>query len=156
MSAASIRVHGIRPSELLRAPLLEDVADELIVALEGRTLVAFAATIELAFLTRLCRQLKRRGPRRAIDVVGLVARDRRPGGVRSWRLADLAEEYGLPVARTHHALGDALTTAQLFLVLASRMEGRGRSSVRDLERAGRSQFATSSLRPPLDLGRPLS
>jgi DNA polymerase-3 subunit epsilon len=37
----------------------------------------------------------------------------------------------------HHALGDALTTAQVFLALASHLEQHGQRSVRDLMRAER-------------------
>ena len=141
--AESIRVHGIRPGDLTAAPLLDDVGTELIDALEGRTLVAYAAEIEVAFLDRLCRQLGRPRPRSTIDVLALAAADSELGPPRSSGLANLAERYGVPVARTHHALGDALTTAQLFLVLATRLEVRGKGSLPDLRRAGRSQFARS-------------
>ena len=147
--ADSVRVHGIRPVELTAAPSLDEVAHELLDALEGRTLVAHAAMIELAFLGRL-REHGRRRIRRAIDVIDLAAelaaRDRNFLRVPSARLADLAAGFGMPVARTHHALGDALTTAQLFLVLATRLELLGAGRLRDLAGAGRSRFAGSFLR----------
>ena len=145
--AESIRVHGIRPVELTTAPSLDEVAHELLDALEGRTLVAHAAMIELAFLGRL--QKHGRRIRQAIDVIDLAAelaaRDRGVPTARSARLADLAAGFGVPVARTHHALGDALTTAQLFLVLATRLELLGAGRLRDLAGAGRSQFARGFL-----------
>jgi len=140
VTAESIRVHGIRPVELTAAPSLDEIAHELLDALEGRTLVAHAATIELAFLGRLQKHGRRR-VRRAIDVIDLAAdlaaRDRGVPTPRSARLADLAAGFGVPVARTHHALGDALTTAQLFLVLASRLELLGAGRLRDLAGARR-------------------
>lgn len=142
----SIRVHGIRPTELTGAPELDKVSDELLGALEGRMLVAHASGIELAFLGRLYDERGRRRPRRAIDVIDLaVELTSREGAAppRSARLADLAERYGVPAARTHHAFGDALITAQLFLVLATRMERLGAAGVRDLVRAGRSHTAKS-------------
>jgi DNA polymerase III epsilon subunit-like protein len=49
----------------------------------------------------------------------------------------------VPVVRTHHALGDALITARLFLVLATRLERLGAGRVPDLERAGSIQIARS-------------
>ncbi|GIU95272.1 MAG: DNA polymerase III subunit epsilon [Gaiellaceae bacterium] len=139
--AASIRVHGIRPSELERAPRLEDVLDELVEALRDRVLVAHAAGVELGFLRRIRRQYGRPRVRRAIDVLDLadeLAR-RKPTSPAppSERLAVLAAAHGVPVARTHHAFSDALTTAQLFLVLATRLEHLGAGRVRDLRRAGR-------------------
>ena len=145
--AESIRVHGIRPVELTTAPSLDEVAHELLDALEGRTLVAHAAMIELAFLGRL--QKHGRRIRQAIDVIDLAAelaaRDHDVPRVPSARLADLAAGFGIPVARTHHALGDALTTAQLFLVLATRLELLGAGRLRELAGAGRSQFARGFL-----------
>jgi len=144
--AESIRVHGLRPLDLERAPALDEVGEELLEALAGRVLVAHAARIELSFLERTYRRRGRRPPRRAIDVLGLaaeLARSGHPARPSSPRLADLAAAHGVPVARTHHALADALTTAQLFLVLASELERRGGGSLRRLRRAGRSQNARS-------------
>jgi DNA polymerase III subunit epsilon len=144
---ASIRVHGIRPGDLTEAPVLGDVVDELFLALEGRDLVAHAAGVELGFLEQL--RVRHRGPRvrQAIDVIdlagSLAALDRGAPVPASPRLAALADTFGVPVARTHHAFGDALTTAQLFVVLATRMERLGAGRLRDLARPRRSQFATS-------------
>ena len=137
----SIRVHGIRPLELESAPELREVADEVLGALEGGRLVAHACGIELAFLGRLYEGRGQRPPRRAIDVIDLAAELTEQEceiPVRSWRLSEMAKRYGVPVVRTHHAFGDAFVTAQLFLVLATRLERLGVASVRDLERAGRS------------------
>jgi len=146
-SAESIRVHGIRPDELRDASSLAEVVDELMDAIGTRVLVAHAAAVELGFLGRLRQRHGVRPIRRAIDVLDLsdevAARDRDAPAVGILRLAALAEAHGIPVARTHHAFGDALTTAQLFLVLATRLEGLGAGRLRDLERAGRSQFARS-------------
>jgi DNA polymerase-3 subunit epsilon len=131
----SIVVHGIRPDDVVDAPELETVADELVEALTGRTLVAHAAWIELSFLNRFFRKARWRR-RAAIDVLDLASRlavlERAPERATSRRLIDLAADYGVPPAPTHHALGDALTTAQLFLVLATRLERYGFVRVRDL------------------------
>jgi DNA polymerase-3 subunit epsilon len=140
----SIRVHGIRPVELEGAPPIAAVAAELKAALHGRALVAHWDAIELAFLRQVFGRLDPRRPRRAIDVLDLAAEAaRREGGppLPSGRLSDLAALYDVPVGRTHHALADALTTAQLFLALATRLERLGRGRVLDLHRARPVQFA---------------
>ena len=49
-------------------------------------------------------------------------------------LSSAAERYGVPVANPHEALDDAMVTAQLFLVLASRLEQRGFGSTRSFLR----------------------
>jgi DNA polymerase III subunit epsilon len=131
----SIVVHGIRPDDVADAPELESVADELLEALAGRTLVAHAAWIELSFLNRFFSK-RRRQWRRAIDVLNLASRLAAFDGARerasSRRLVDLAARHDVPPGPTHHAFGDALTTAQLFLVLATRLERYGVTRVRDL------------------------
>jgi len=40
-------------------------------------------------------------------------------------LGEAARRFGLPVHRPHHALGDALTTAPLFLAVATGLEADG-------------------------------
>lgn len=159
LPAASIRVHGIRPSEVRDAPTLDAVLDELVEALRGRILVAHAAGVELGFLAQMRKRYGRPRVRRAIDVLDLadeVARGDPAAAPPSKRLAAIAELHGVPVVRTHHAFSDALTTAQLFVVLASRLERMGRGRIRDLRRAGRPHCARSSSRAPLERAGPVS
>ena len=50
-AAESIRIHGIRPSDLEAAPALDEILDDVLVALSGRLVVAHAAFVEQGFLT---------------------------------------------------------------------------------------------------------
>jgi DNA polymerase-3 subunit epsilon len=137
----SIIVHGIRPGDVADAPSLDEVAEELVEALAHRMLVAHVAWFELAFLNRFFRKRGRRSWRTAVDVVELASRllllERTAARVVPRRLADLAARFGVPGGRAHHAFGDALTTAQLFLVLATRLERFGLVRVQDLVAAPR-------------------
>ncbi len=134
-SPASIEIHGIRPADLDAAPPLQDVVDDLLEALTGRRIVAHAAFVERAFLEPV---LRARGVRLRGELLDtqLLARAwiAERTGARPGRLSldALADELGLPVERAHHALGDALTTAQAFLALASHLEHDGALSVRAL------------------------
>ena len=47
--AASVRIHGLRESDLAAAPPLEEVLDDLLEALTGRVLVAHVARVEEGF-----------------------------------------------------------------------------------------------------------
>ncbi len=132
-SSRALRVHEILPRDLDGAPTMREARAELARALDGRFLLAWFADVEVAFLARIFGTGERRWRRRTVDVRGL-ALALEPGtrpGVR-FTLQATAERYGVPVARPHEALEDALVTAQLFLVLASRLESRGRGSVRRL------------------------
>jgi DNA polymerase III epsilon subunit-like protein len=62
-------------------------------------------------------------------------------------LTESAVRYGVPVSEPHHALDDAVVTAQLFLIVATALERRdGSTSVGDL-------LDTRPLPPPI-LRRP--
>jgi DNA polymerase III epsilon subunit-like protein len=61
-------------------------------------------------------------------------------------LADLARSLGLPVHRPHHADGDALTTAQAFLALATHLDGVPPLTVGTLVRLSRAPRDRVTLR----------
>jgi len=133
----SVLVHGIRSVDLADAPPLDEAIRPLVTVMTGRILVAHAAWIERSFLSPV---LKRQGMRlrRPIldtrDLGRLLALER---GQRSapTDLTALAHSLGLPVHRPHHAMGDALTTAQVFIALATLLDGYGHQTVRSLARA---------------------
>ena len=138
--ARTIPIHGLRREDLAGARTLAEVIDELIEAITGRALVAHVASIERRFLGAALRDvgLKLRNP--IIDTAELAARlfarDGRelPSPIR---LGALADELGLPVHRRHEADGDALTTAQAFLALATRLDTIEPQTIGSLASAGR-------------------
>jgi DNA polymerase-3 subunit epsilon len=111
-------------------------------ALDGCFILSWYAPIEIAFLNRMFEGGRRRFRRRTIDVRGLaIAIDRRRGrlsDVAEYSLPACAARFGVPVAHPHDALDDALVTAQVFLVLAGRLEREGLVRVGALLRAGRT------------------
>jgi DNA polymerase III subunit epsilon len=138
--AGSVEIHGILPQELDAAPDPADALEPLAEAMRGCTPVAHAAWVERAFLGPALRQAGGRLPRGIIDTSMLwrllcVVRDGRDPGYRP--LASLATVLGLPSHRPHQALGDALTTAQVFLALATQLERRGHGSLGSLVHADR-------------------
>jgi DNA polymerase-3 subunit epsilon len=92
--------------------------------------------VERTFL----RRVGFRTPRRMLDTAVLwraLCIERGQGDPGLCALAEVARALGLPAHRAHDAEGDALTTAQMFLALATHLEGRGRGSVRGLAGARR-------------------
>jgi DNA polymerase-3 subunit epsilon len=124
ISIPALTVHGLRPADLADAPTIDETVDDLIGLLTNRVLVAHAAWVERAFLNRALRLRGVTLGRAAIDTAALLRAcrlaDRDP--VREPNLETASRELGLPVHTPHHALGDAFTTAQLFLALATRLE----------------------------------
>jgi DNA polymerase-3 subunit epsilon len=137
----TIRIHGLLESDLAGAPPLEHALGGLIEAISGRPLVAHVAPVEKSFLgaALATRGLELSNP--VIDTAALAIELRRRSrfgfGARRGPpigLADLARSLGLPVHRPHHADGDALTTAQVFIALATHLDARKPQTVGSLAR----------------------
>jgi DNA polymerase-3 subunit epsilon len=137
VSPASVRIHQLLPGELSVAPTLDEARASLARALGGRFVLAWFAELEISFLARIFGTARRVWRRRTVDVRALtIALEGLSVGSRM-TLTAAAERFGVPVASPHDALDDALVTAQLFLVVAARLERAGAGSVRDLIRLTR-------------------
>jgi DNA polymerase III subunit epsilon len=140
ISTSSIRVHGLRAADLADAPSLALAIDHLLAAMAGRIPVVHVAGVERGFLTPALRRQGVRLRRPMIDtsVLGPLWLSERDGDAPSHvSLSDLAVALGLPVHAPHDALGDALTTAQVFVALAMHLDARHPETVRSLTTAGR-------------------
>jgi DNA polymerase-3 subunit epsilon len=137
-SAESMRIHGILPKDLADAQPFPVAGQTLRLALAGRFVLAWFAGLEIGFLCRLYGGGRRSWVRRTIDVRQMaIELEHLDQDVRQ-SLSSAAEHYGVPVANPHEALDDAMVTAQLFLVLADRLEERGLGTARSLLRLTRA------------------
>jgi DNA polymerase-3 subunit epsilon len=139
--AETVRIHGLRPADLAAAPPPHEALRPLLDALDGRIPVAHAAWFDAAFVRRHEPWWRRRRPlrRRWVDTYSLgrlLAAERGEPAPRPLRLPDLAAWLGVPPGRRHDALGDALTTAQAFVVLATRLDAMQPRTAGDLLGAG--------------------
>jgi DNA polymerase III subunit epsilon len=136
-SPRSQSVHLLRPQDLEAAPPLADARDELASMLRRRYVLA---EVEVGFLARAFGTTTRAWSRRTIDVRNLaIAADGKPERLRyehGYSLAGIARRHGVPVASPHEAYDDALVTAQLFLVLVSKLALDREPTVRDLLEIG--------------------
>ncbi|MCS7059402.1 MAG: 3'-5' exonuclease [Meiothermus sp.] len=129
LSPEGVRAHHILPAELRDAPPLEEVLPEVLRRVAQGVLLLHFAQVDLGFLRRACRELRQPWPHlRVVDTAVLLARLNRhqaclepyaqplPSSLGAARAA-----LGLPPHLEHHALWDALATAELFLVLRERL-----------------------------------
>ena len=146
----AVRIHGLRDGDLAAATAGDAALLPLLDALEGRVLVAHAARVEREFLAPVLARAGRRPIRRWVDTAQLWARVR-PDAVRPGRdvvgLTEIAQALGLPVHAPHTAEGDALTTAQVFLALAARLDAERPQTVRSL--TGKHAGGARGIRRPL-------
>jgi DNA polymerase III subunit epsilon len=139
VSPRAIAVHSLRPADLAEAPPWEESVDLLLKALTGRVLVAHAAWVECGFLRRAFRTRRVPPPRTVVDTAALArsAGLAAVGASAEPSLEFLARDLGLPVHEPHHALGDALTTAEVFLALSTRLDADTPQTVGSLVSASR-------------------
>jgi DNA polymerase-3 subunit epsilon len=137
--AETVVVHGLDSDRLAGAPPLAAVLEDLIDAITGRALVAHVAAIERRFLAQALAQVGAELRNPVIDTEELAAtlfdHHDRPRE-RLIALTDLAGDLDLPVHRPHEADGDALTTAQVFLALASRLDAIEPQTIGSLQQPG--------------------
>lgn len=127
LSSESVTFHHITHSDIRHAPRLASVLDELLAAMAGKVMVVHYRSIERGFLNQaVLQQLGESLHFPVIDTMQLEARLHRgrqqPGWLarllgkpaESIRLADSRLRYNLPLYQAHHALTDALATAELL------------------------------------------
>lgn len=122
----SVTYHHITHSEVAAAPDLAAILPDLLEALAGRLAVVHYRHIERPFLNEAVRARLGEGLRfPMIDTMSLEARIHRQSlwaRFRRWlgrppvsiRLQNSRARYGLPAYQGHHALTDALATAELL------------------------------------------
>jgi hypothetical protein len=118
--------------------------EPIVEALTDRVLVAHGASRHIGFLSAVFQRSGLRLCRQALDTAVLAAwvPSRAPAdGDRPCSPADIspglseaASAIGMPVHRPHEAGGEALTTAQLFIALASHLDRLHPQSVGSLAR----------------------
>ncbi len=122
----SIIFHKITHSDIDKAPDLNNVLEEVLSALAGKMIVVHCSRIERTFLDSALKIRLGEGIRfpvidtMAIEIatqrrmIGNIWKQLRGKKQLSVRLSDSRERYGLPAYQSHHALTDAIATAELF------------------------------------------
>lgn len=148
----AVLVHKLRLPDVAGAPSLDEAIDLLLDALAGRVPVFHTAAVESAFLERLFTRRHVRLPA-AVDteMLGRIWLRHRDGSDRApvgpgMPLGRLAETLGQPAETPHHALGDALTTAKVFITLASLLDTVAPQTVGSLVRASAGERTVAARR----------
>ncbi|HWA16907.1 MAG TPA: 3'-5' exonuclease [Gemmatimonadales bacterium] len=115
---------GINDAMVRRAPLFDDIADQVVTALAGRVFVAHNARFDWAFLSAEIRRAKSHRLAGSHLCTVRLAKRLLPG-LESGSLDALSWHFGLENPARHRAGGDAMATAQLLerLILIAREQG---------------------------------
>lgn len=129
LSTEGLRAHHILPSEISGAPTLAEVLPEVDRRLREGTLLVHFAQLDLAFLRDGYRRCGLHWPAPPlVDTINLLLEQHHR--LQQWTphpapprtaLGEARADLGLPAYPSHDALSDALATAELFLLLRSRL-----------------------------------
>ncbi|MCG9677175.1 3'-5' exonuclease [Vibrio sp. Isolate24] len=126
LAEESVIIHGITHSDILDAPDLSNIYDQVLQQMSGRIMVVHYQRIEREFLDRALKDRINEGIEfPVVDTMHLetLHQQRLRGGIlnkvlgkkpASVRLGASRERYGLPPYTPHHALTDAVATAELL------------------------------------------
>ena len=134
----AIVTHKLRLTDLAGAPGVDEALDLIVGELAGRVPVFHVAAVERAFLRPLLRRRGLRLPEHAdTEALGRLwlgeEGSDRQGGLS---LERLARRLGQRAEAPHHALADAIMTAQAFIALATHLDGTRPQTVGTLTAAG--------------------
>jgi DNA polymerase-3 subunit epsilon len=133
----AVLAHKLLVADLANAPHLDEAMDRVLEVLAGRVPVFHASWIERTFLSPVFAQRRLRLPPAAdTEALGRLWLQHRDGTAPpGLRLSRLAEILGQLAEAPHHALGDALTTANAFIALASHLDTVAPQTVATLVKA---------------------
>ena len=145
LSAESVVIHEITPSDVKEEPGIESVLDDFLAFCADAVLVGHFVSIDLNFLNRELLQAGRTAiSNPVIDTYSiyewLLKRNLSHTGFEiapdSYRLFDIAKCFGIPVNGAHNAFKDAFATAQLLQRFLPLLIEAGVSDIKDLLRRG--------------------
>lgn len=121
---ASAVIHHITDDQASQGIPLKEALPRMLRFLRGKAMLVHYNRIELGFLDAACRKLY--GSPFIIPTIDTLVLGERVIGSRNHsieparlRLFNLRDDFNLPKYKAHNALGDAMTTAELYLVLES-------------------------------------
>ena len=136
---ASIQAHQLLPGDVREAPPLDEVLREVDRRIREGALLVHQAALDVPFLRRAYRRAGLRWPSPpVIDTVALLLKAAKrarfldpdaPAHEPELNLAKARRRLGLPDYGSHDALTDAVSAAELFLVLRKQLAAR---TLRDL------------------------
>jgi DNA polymerase-3 subunit epsilon len=145
LTAASVVIHEIMPSEVVASPGIEPVLAEFLEFCGTDVLVGHFISIDLAFLNREMKRLRGHEiPNAVVDTFSIYewlrerqkSRDCFATPLAGFRLYDIVKCFGIPVNGAHNAIMDAYTTAQLFQRFLPLLTESGARDIGDLLNIG--------------------
>lgn len=133
----SATVHGLTDTDVARGVAASDGFALLVRALTGAVMIVHHAPLDVAMLNRMSQSVAGAPlPVPVIDTLAMAKTRMQQTGQQprqdGLRLETLRAHYGLPRYAAHHALGDAIATAELFAAMVAHRFGGDEPALRAL------------------------
>jgi DNA polymerase-3 subunit epsilon len=129
----TVLIHGIGPEALTQGHETEDALLHLLEWMNGDPILAYHSAFDQKFLEKALRNhLGYRASHIWMDVADLLPASFPDKKTRGKSLDDWADAFGLEVSARHHALADAMATAELTLIALNKARKTGIKTVLDL------------------------
>lgn len=141
LSAASVVIHEITPSDVEAKPAISDVLAEFLEFCGDAVLVGHFVSIDLSFLNReMVRAGRAKIANPAVDTFSIYewlrkrnkSRECPATALTGYRLYDIAKCFDISVNGAHNALADSFITAQLLQRFLPQLAGAGAKDIGDL------------------------
>jgi DNA polymerase-3 subunit epsilon len=137
LTAASVVIHEITPSEAALSPSIGPVLEEFLGFCGTDVLIGHFISIDLSFLNREMKRLR-------MDTFSIYEWLRKRGRSRDcfatpltgYRLYDIARCFDVPINGAHNSIMDAFATAQLFQRFLPLLEEAGAKTIGELLKIG--------------------
>ncbi len=145
LSAKSVVIHEITPSDVVEQPAINVVLRDFIDFCGNDVLVGHFISIDLDFINREMKRICGEAIRNpALDTFSIYewlrkrqkSRDCFATPLAGYRLYDIAKCFGITINGAHNALMDAFTTAQLFQRFLPLLIEAGAKDIGDLLKIG--------------------
>ena len=137
ISPGASSVNGITDDDVRDAPRFSEIADAVLATTRDAVLVCHNAPFDLGFVSSEMRRAGRTF--RAPTVADTLEIARRCFRFRSNSLPNIARALDIPTPNAHRALGDALTTREVFYRFVEDLWKRGLRTLEDLQNAQGNQ-----------------
>jgi len=144
MSATEI--HGITDTDVEDAPAFQDVAGNLVAAIEGSVVAAYNVYFDIKFLRY---ELEQAGVRAEVPHICLMYLRPLLGLGPRCKLSIACESHGIDFANAHVASVDAVASAALLNIYRGVMAGKGMRTFSDLKKKKSYKFMQSLAMEPL-------
>jgi DNA polymerase-3 subunit epsilon len=118
-----VKFTGISQEMVQDAPRAQEIMPDFLEFIDGATLVGHNLSFDLNFLTHEAQLLDLAFPLDGLDTIPLARRFL--PGLKRFKLDMVAEHLKIPPRTRHRALGDAETTASVFLCILERARAQG-------------------------------